>query len=252
DNAMWIIGGYDGLNGNRKDVWYSEDGINWHELKNTPWPERHASAVYNYNHSLWVVAGNMWNDSWRLNVLMCPTLVSPPITTTVLNNATSTLIANYSAASSTYKWQLKNGQIWQDIINSTLINGADNDTLVLNQVTMLNNGQHYRCIVESGACIDSTTETILNVMLATTIKDKFPEENNIAIYPNPAGNFVTIEVKEQFINSNYKLVDQLGREVLSGKIHQMINTVDIEGLNPGCYFLVIEDKIARAFKLIKT
>lgn len=73
DNKMWVLGGYIGDNdltignGNTNDVWYSEDGINWKELKNTPWPPRHAGSTVVYDNSLWMVAGNLWNDSWRLN-----------------------------------------------------------------------------------------------------------------------------------------------------------------------------------------
>ena len=65
DNKIWVMEGWDG-NYNLNDVWYSSDGINWLELKNTPWLERHASSIFNFNSSLLIVAGNLWTDSWRL------------------------------------------------------------------------------------------------------------------------------------------------------------------------------------------
>ncbi|MBL0317559.1 MAG: T9SS type A sorting domain-containing protein [Flavobacteriales bacterium] len=65
DNRLWILGGYEGIN-NRNDVWYSDNGAEWFELKNTPWPPRHAGAVCTYDSSLWMVSGNLWNDSWRM------------------------------------------------------------------------------------------------------------------------------------------------------------------------------------------
>jgi hypothetical protein len=65
DNKIWIMAGWDGFN-NRKDVWYSSDGINWKELKGTSWPGRHAASVFVYKDALFMVAGNLWNDSWRL------------------------------------------------------------------------------------------------------------------------------------------------------------------------------------------
>ena len=66
DNKMWVMEGWDGT-GNRKDVWYSDDGVNWTEVPNTPWAPRHAATVYTYDDALWMVAGNnMQRDVWKL------------------------------------------------------------------------------------------------------------------------------------------------------------------------------------------
>jgi hypothetical protein len=58
DNRLWILGGYEGI-GNRNDVWYSDNGADWYELKNTPWPPRHAGGVCTYDASLWMISGNL-------------------------------------------------------------------------------------------------------------------------------------------------------------------------------------------------
>lgn len=71
DNRLWILGGYEGI-GNRNDVWYSDNGADWYELKNTPWPPRHAGGVCTYDSSLWMISGNLWNDSWRLSKEQIP------------------------------------------------------------------------------------------------------------------------------------------------------------------------------------
>lgn len=68
DDRLWVLEGWDGKS-NRKDVWYSADGINWQELPETPWAPRHAASVYVHRGSLWVIAGNnMKPDVWRLDV----------------------------------------------------------------------------------------------------------------------------------------------------------------------------------------
>ena len=57
---------------NRNDVWWSADGETWDELPGTPWDRRHASSVFVFNDSLWVVSGNtndhrdLKADVWRL------------------------------------------------------------------------------------------------------------------------------------------------------------------------------------------
>jgi hypothetical protein len=65
DNMMWVLEGWN--EGNRNDVWYSADGIEWHELPGTPWPPRHAASVFVHDDALWLVAGNnMTSDVWKL------------------------------------------------------------------------------------------------------------------------------------------------------------------------------------------
>lgn len=74
DDKMWVMeGGYWDVtkprqgSPNRNDVWYSDDGINWHELPDTPWKPRHAASVFVHDNALWMVAGNnMESDVWKL------------------------------------------------------------------------------------------------------------------------------------------------------------------------------------------
>jgi len=67
DNRMWVLEGYYKEGGNRKDVWYSADGVDWRELPDTPWNPRHAASVFVYDDALWMVAGNnMERDVWKL------------------------------------------------------------------------------------------------------------------------------------------------------------------------------------------
>ena len=76
DNRLWVMEGWNekpapgetlGPDGNRKDVWHSENGVDWHEVPNTPWLHRHAASVFVYDNALWMVAGNnMTSDAWKL------------------------------------------------------------------------------------------------------------------------------------------------------------------------------------------
>ncbi len=68
DDRLWVLEGYNKKGGNRKDVWYSSDGVAWKEVPNTPWKARHAASVFVHNDALWMVAGNnMEPDVWRLS-----------------------------------------------------------------------------------------------------------------------------------------------------------------------------------------
>lgn len=68
DDRMWVMEGYNADGGNRADVWYSADGVDWHEVPDTPWAPRHAASVFVHNNALWMVAGNnMFPDVWKLS-----------------------------------------------------------------------------------------------------------------------------------------------------------------------------------------
>ena len=67
DGRMWVMEGYNEYGGNRNDVWYSQDGVNWYEVPKTPWKARHAAGIYTYDNGIWMVGGNnMEPDAWKL------------------------------------------------------------------------------------------------------------------------------------------------------------------------------------------
>ncbi|WP_299887618.1 endonuclease [uncultured Lacinutrix sp.] len=103
-----------------------------------------------------------------------------------------------------------------------------------------------------------------NPYIATVIWGGTPAENRwtnlsvdefskktIRIYPNPlTSSILTIETNT---NTNYKIYDILGKQVLSGKVSQQNNKVNTQSLNKGVYILKLETakgKITK--KLIKS
>ncbi|MDA1348313.1 MAG: hypothetical protein O3A47_05535, partial [Chloroflexi bacterium] len=70
DGKMWVLEGFREPEGNLRDVWYSADGVDWRELPDTLWNERHAASVFVYGDALWMGAGSnarpMFPDVWKL------------------------------------------------------------------------------------------------------------------------------------------------------------------------------------------
>ena len=69
DNKMWLIGGM-ATAVEMGDVWYSEDGISWFELKSTTgnWPAgtRHAQSTTVFGNALWYMCGIVSNNVWKI------------------------------------------------------------------------------------------------------------------------------------------------------------------------------------------
>jgi hypothetical protein len=71
DNKMWVMAGHNKNHPTdssylRNDVWYSSDGVTWTELLGTPWAPTHAASIYIYDSALWLSAGFLRNEVWKL------------------------------------------------------------------------------------------------------------------------------------------------------------------------------------------
>ncbi len=74
---------------------------------------------------------------------------------------------------------------------------------------------------------------------------------DVKLYPNPASDEVIIQSNNEFIGTTYNICDQMGRQVLTGKLNGESSKVDIRQLSLGMYFLQIGDEDKQIFKLIK-
>lgn len=75
-----------------------------------------------------------------------------------------------------------------------------------------------------------------------------PAATDISIFPNPAGNVVTIRVGDELLGSGYRVIDPSGREVHSGVIVQSQTGIDVSTFGAGVYLIRVSEN--RVFKLI--
>ena len=64
--------------------------------------------------------------------------------------------------------------------------------------------------------------------------------NPIQIYPNPAHDF--LQVSGAGLGNRYRIFNQNGQLVLSGKISQNEEKIDVSNLLPGLYFISCDEK----------
>jgi hypothetical protein len=73
-DRLWVFAGHHGIDRPGgvvrllNDVWVSTDGVNWMELRGTPWSPRHAAATYSYRGDLHFMAGFLVNDVWKFHL----------------------------------------------------------------------------------------------------------------------------------------------------------------------------------------
>lgn len=77
--------------------------------------------------------------------------------------------------------------------------------------------------------------------IAQTERDK----ELINIYPNPAGDFVTIKIKQHVSNSraDYKIMNMNGQVIMSGKLQDLETQIDTKALPTGLYRVMLNDGV---------
>lgn len=77
---------------------------------------------------------------------------------------------------------------------------------------------------------------------------------NMQAYPNPTSNFLTLNIGDfDLSNLNFQLFDLSGKLIESNRITKSIETIRMENLSSGSYFLKVtrNNKEVKTFKLIK-
>jgi surface protein len=69
----------------------------------------------------------------------------------------------------------------------------------------------------------------------------------LKLYPNPVLNILNVKVDSNLINQPYDVVDGLGRVILNGNLTDVENTINVEQLSKGIYYLKVSDNSASKF-----
>jgi CubicO group peptidase (beta-lactamase class C family) len=91
-------------------------------------------------------------------------------------------------------------------------------------------------------------EKLNDVMCFTSVSEL--ESNSIHISPNPAQNFTQINSNKNFINSEFRIYDVLGNQLVKGIISSANQKVNIESLPTGVYMLQMDD-MNKAIRFLK-
>jgi hypothetical protein len=117
----------------------------------------------------------------------------------------------------------------------------------LNGQTYTQSGTYTQVLQNSFGC-DSTIT--LNLTINTSGLSEI-NSNEISIAPNPTTNLTTLTVSQEFIGKSFSIADFAGRIVLQGKIQSLNQTIDLQKVARGSYFLAVENTNLPGFKIIK-
>ena len=173
-----------------------------------------------------------------------------PTNQTVNLNNNAQFIVGSSDPTSIFQWQTDLGVGYQNLNNVGQYNGTTNDTLVIANVTLSNNNQPFRCIINSGSCSDTSNIAVLTVNNNVGINE-FTQNNLFSVYPNPAKSQINVKTDAKLLGSIYTIYDNTGKLVLSGKIISENTTIELGDLSGGIYLFSAGDNLEQTFTVIK-
>lgn len=197
-----------------------------------------------------VAIGACFDTSSSALLTVCG-LVSPqPVNQTVNVTTNARMIARSNDPAASFQWQHDVGAGFLNITNGGQYSGATNDTLSIASTTMGNDGEQFRCIVNSGSCIDTSSIGILTINNNVGI-----QENTIAnlfsIYPNPTSEILNINSTNKLIGADYSIYNLIGKEILKGTITNENTSINISQLNAGRYLIAIGDAKVQGFEVVR-
>lgn len=180
--------------------------------------------------------------------------------------------ANFSATTSdenpSYIWQSDFGQGFQTLNNYGNYTGVNSNSLSISNVQLSEHNQPIRVISTSGECMDTSNVATINIIdtCIVTINDTITtlisvtdtlvintlitglttpnNSNTIKVFPNPAGNHITIDYGNFASMNGYtlKITNSIGQTVFTTPVNQQSSYVDLStwGGN-GIYFVQIID-----------
>lgn len=126
-----------------------------------------------------------------------------------------------------------------------LIIGADNN---LNTVSRFFSGKLDDIGIWNRALTSNEILLMYQQSVLTLNQQTF---SNLKIYPNPVIDKMMIETDEANFNTDYKIIDQFGREVIAGEVNGKSSVVNLNNLAKGIYILKTKNDLVKPIKFIK-
>jgi hypothetical protein len=168
-------------------------------------------------------------------------IITQPVNQNVLagNNAQFGVIVSSGTAS--YQWQQNSGTGYSNLSDFGQYSGVTTNTLTVSNVNSSQNNYGYRCIINDGGCLDTTTIALLTVNNNVGMNEA--SISTFSIYPNPANENITISLSKPANNVAIEVYDMYGK-LLMAEVSKSGKQIDlsIADLSSGTYLLRVIDQ----------
>jgi hypothetical protein len=195
------------------------------------------SLVAGENNFVWTVENGACVSTDTMKIIRYESvfLLAQPQTRTVIQGDTIMFIVEVEGDFTEFQW-MKNGK---ELVDTLQINGATNDTLTINRITIDDAGT-YTCIIR-GICGDVYSNSA-----------ELFVDGGITIFPNPTSGELNIHISRLEESYTVKVYDAAGRLVKSDQSSHNRLLLDMSDLSDGLYVvsLVMENQTIN-YKVVK-
>lgn len=149
---------------------------------------------------------------------------------------TASFITASSSATATYQWQTNLGLGFQNLSNAGQYSGSTSATLTVSSLSMSNNNQVFRCIINDSGCTDTTSEAVLTIIDDASVQSNTP--TTFKLYPNPVKDELFIKGMTEAVLP-FEVYSTDGKKVLSGTTS---GAIDVNALKKGSYQLKMKEQ----------
>ncbi len=155
------------------------------------------------------------------------------------------------------RWQIKQGGEWLDVVNNSVFQGFNNDTLFVNHPTTNLDGVYLRCTVSNLCSTFTSDSAILHIADLSGNNNELSLAN---IYPNPFSNYILIDFSQSSFIEKINIFQIDGKHVISfikNDYFSHLYISNLKELKKGAYFFEIisrpknDNNHIAVYKLIK-
>lgn len=113
----------------------------------------------------------------------------------------------------------------------------------------------YTTNTNSNGSVAQGVQQPYEISIVTGIKEALGISLEVSVYPNPAQNFITLNIKNYEVeNLRYELYDINGSLIKENKVEGNEIQILIHNLKPSVYFLKVTEnnKVIKTFKIVKS
>jgi len=127
-------------------------------------------------------------------------------------------------------------------LNGSPISGATGTTYTITQ-----SGNYSITATNSFGCQSNS----ISMFVTYVGIDDLDMLNTLSVFPNPTSSDVTLVSSKNIIGYNYYITDNIGKIIMQGVITDERTTLSLQEFETGLYFLTLEGKSKKTYKILK-
>ena len=189
-------------------------------------------------------------DTAFFSIDVCDDIILHPNNFTSSINSNAIFKVSHSDPSATYQWRTDFGSGFQNITNAGQYSGVNTNTLVVSNLSMINNNQYFYCRILSHCNSTQNSDTIVLMVVDSTNSIFENQINKTILYPNPVKNEFKLQSNKLQPEYSYIIYNAIGQEVKSDIVLSLDDVINCESFEKGIYFIKVTGD-QQSFKFIK-